>query len=346
METVLFGRTGLRVSRFCLGTMTFGTAWGWGADRSESERMFNTFLEAGGNFVDTANKYTDGESESILGSLLAPHRRKVILATKYSLCMDSEDANSLGNHRRNLVLSVEDSLRRLKTDFIDLLWVHAWYFENRVEDVVRALDDLTASGKILSWGLSDTPAWICSEANTTARLRGWEPLSAIQIEYSLIERTGERELLPFAEYEGIGVAGSIPLGGGLLTGKHHTTDGIDTKRAERAAARRNDGIDRIVDTVHRLATKLAVTEAQLSLAWVLRSRPSIVPILGARTTEQLQENFAALSLELDDETLHELDDISKVDLGFPHEMLAGARMQEVMYGPFSSLTNASRRCSH
>ena len=336
METLLFGQTGLRVSRFALGTMTFGTSWGFGADEASCDRILSAYLDAGGNFIDTADKYTDGEAERILGRLLRGRRREVILATKYSLCTDTADVNSFGNHRRNLVLSVEDSLRRLDTDFIDLLWVHAWYFDNEVEDVVRALDDLVRTGKVLYWGFSDTPAWICAEARALAAVRGWAPMSALQMEYSLIERTGERELLPFARHHGVAVTGSIPLGGGLLSGKHHDSGGraADTARAERATLRRNPRIDAIVELVRRLASERGMTLSQLALAWLLHARP-VVPILGVRTLEQLEDNLGALRHEIDDETVEALNEASAIELGFPHDMLRSARMREVMYGPFA-----------
>lgn len=336
MEYNLFGRTGMRVSRLALGTMTFGTAWQFGADRTECAAILDAYLEGGGNFIDTADKYTDGEAEDILGSLLGPRRDRVILATKYGLCTDSDDPNSLGNGRRNLVRSVESSLKRLKIDHIDLLWVHAWYFENPVEDTIRALDDLIASGKILYWGMSDTPAWLCAEAQAKADARGWAPLSAIQLEYSLAERTAERELLPFAGYNELGVTGSIPLAGGILTGKHHQGDQehVDSARISRAAARRSELTDSIVNCLHDLADEASAPPAHLALAWLLETQPRIVPILGVRTAAQLEDNLAALRFRPGRDVLDRLTEVSAVDLGFPHEMLQGPRMQEVMYGPF------------
>lgn len=336
MDYQLFGHTGMRVSRCALGTMTFGPTWGFGADSEECGRILDAYLSAGGNFVDTADKYTDGEAEAILGTLLRSRRERIVLATKYGLCTDSSDPNSLGNGRRNMVLSVESSLRGLQTDYIDLLWVHAWYFESPVEDTVRALDDLVAAGKILYWGISDTPAWLCAEAHAKAAAHGWAPLSALQLEYSLVERTSDRELLPFAAHNGLGVTGSIPLAGGILTGKHHGTSGspVDSTRVARAEARRNERIDRIVERLTHLAGELGVSATHLALSWLLETQPTIVPILGVRTLDQLEDNLAALRLKLDREVIESLDEVSAVDLGFPHEMLRGQRMQEVMYGPF------------
>lgn len=334
IPVALFGNTGLRLSRLCLGTMTFGTAWGFGVDQATSQRVLDAYLDSGGNFIDTANKYTDGESESILGAHLRNKRNKVVIATKYALNTDSDDPNSLGNHRRNLVTSIEGSLRRLNTDFIDFLWIHAWYFETPIEDTVRALDDMITAGKILYWGMSDTPAWVCAEARTIANLRGWAPLSGIQIEYSLIERTAERELLPFAANTSTGVTGAIPLGGGLLTGKHHSgAQKPDSLRIQRSNARKSASNDDIVRVVTRLAKDTECTPSQLALAWILETQP-IIPIIGARTEDQLLENLKAVSLKVEPEVIHELDEVSKINPGFPHEMLAGERMQQVMYGPF------------
>ena len=275
------GNSGLRVSQAALGTMTFGTSWGFGTDADQSRRILDRFLDAGGNFIDTADKYTDGESETILGEALGARRDDVVLATKYSLATSATDANALGNHRRNLVRSLEHSLRRLRTDYVDLIWVHAWYFETAVEDVVRALDDMISAGKVLYWGLSDTPAWACAEARVIAQLRGWAPLTAVQLEYNLLERTGERELLPFARQNGVAVTGSIPLAGGVLTGKHHTkSSNVDTARGERAKGRRNEQADEIVGLLCELAQSMDVTAAQLAIAWRLASCPEAIPILG------------------------------------------------------------------
>jgi aryl-alcohol dehydrogenase-like predicted oxidoreductase len=316
--------------------MTFGTSWGFGIDETESRGIIDMYLNAGGNFIDTANVYTGGESEQILGAVLGERRTDVVLASKYSLLARSGDANSLGNHRRNLVRSVEESLMRLDTDWIDLLWVHAWYFENEVEETVLALDQLAASGKILYWGFSDTPAWVCAEARAYARVRGWTPLSATQIEYSLIERTAERELLPFSVQHGLGIAGAIPLGGSTLSGKHrgHAEEPTDSARRERVEARRSERIDAIVDTVVQCATELNVAPATLAIAWILARTPQVVPILGVRTARQLEQNLAAASLSVPAATLQQLDEVSKISAGFPHEMLASDRMQEVMYGPY------------
>jgi len=205
MRYKLLGPSGLRVSEICLGTMSFGDVWGFGADEKESHRILGAYAEAGGNFIATANKYHEGQSEEIVGSFLGTGRDRWVVATKYTLAMRSGDPNSAGNSRKNMRESVEASLRRLRTDYLDLLWVHAWDHATPVEEVMRGLDDLVSAGKVNYVALSDAPAWIASQANTLALLRGWSPFVALQFEYSLIERTGERELLPVAEAFGLSV---------------------------------------------------------------------------------------------------------------------------------------------
>jgi aryl-alcohol dehydrogenase-like predicted oxidoreductase len=336
MKNVIFGTTGLRVSEMCLGTMAFGTSWGFGASRLDSENIIHAFLDAGGNFIDTANVYTDGEAEEIVGNVIKTIRNRVILSTKYSLCTDNTNPNSLGNHRRNLVVSVEESLKRLKTDFIDLLWVHAWYFENNTEDVVRALDDLVRSGKIVYWGLSDTPAWVTSEANAISKIRGWSPLSAIQFEYSLIERTAERELVPFADHYNIAKLGWAPLAGGILSGKHHiaSLENVDSLRKDRVAGRKTDRNDKIVFELINLSKQVGITPSQLALKWVMNNRNSFVPIVGARTFEQLNDNLSCISVNVDQSILDQLTKISEIEMGFPFDFLNGARTKQVMYASF------------
>ncbi len=336
MDYMLFGNTGLRVSKLCLGTMSFGTSWGFGASREESLKMISVFINEGGNFIDTANVYTNGEAEEIVGQAIEGIREKIVLSTKYSLCADSSNPNSLGNNRKNLKLSVEDSLRRLKTDYIDLLWVHAWYFENKTEDVIRAIDDLVRQGKVLYWGLSDTPAWVCSEANAIANYRGYAPLSALQFEYSLVERSPEREIIPFADNYNIAKLGWAPLAGGVLSGKHHmvAADNVDSLRKDRAANKRNERVDRILDVLIDRANSLGVTPAQLSLKWLLDTQKTYVPIIGARTVNQLVENMSSANVNVDNETLRVLTTTSKIDMGFPTSFLNSQRTRDVMYAGF------------
>ncbi len=198
MRYKLFGKSGLRVSELALGTMTFGEEWGWGASKEESKKIFDAYAEAGGNFIDTANRYTEGTAEKFVGEFIAADRDHFVLATKYTLFMRRDDPNFSGNHRKNMVQSLEASLKRLKTEAVDLYWVHAWDYMTPVEEVMRALDDMVRAGKILYVGISDTPAWVIAQANTLAELRGWSRFVGIQLQYSLIERNIERELLPLA----------------------------------------------------------------------------------------------------------------------------------------------------
>ena len=218
MNYQLLGKSGLRVSELCLGTMTFGQDWGWGAARDEARKIYDTFREAGGNFIDTANVYTNVTSETFLGEFLAGQREAVVMATKYTNAAPSADPNAAGNQRKSMVQSLEASLRRLKTDYIDLYWLHVWDQITPVEEVMRAFDDLVRQGKVLYAGVSDAPAWWIAQANTIASLRGWTPFVGLQIEYSLIERTVERELLPMAKAFGLTLTAWSPLCGGLLTG--------------------------------------------------------------------------------------------------------------------------------
>src|SRR6266478_5672185 len=221
MRYKLLGNSGLRVSELCLGTMTFGEDWGWGASPEESRKVYDTFLEAGGNFIDTANVYTNGTSEQLLGEFMAGHRDRVVLATKYTNAAPGNDPNAAGNHRKNMMQSVESSLKRLRTDYIDLYWLHIWDQITPIEEVMRGFDDLVRQGKILYAGVSDMPAWTVARANTLAELRGWTSFVGLQIEYSLVERTVERELIPMSKALSLGVLAWSPLAKGVLSGKYH-----------------------------------------------------------------------------------------------------------------------------
>jgi len=329
MRYKLLGRSGLRVSELCLGCMTFGQEWGSGADRAESQRVFEAFAAAGGNFLDTANVYTDGTSERWLGDFVAADRDRFVLATKYTLSTCRDDPNAGGMHRKNLLQSLEASLRRLRTDRVDVLYVHAWDGRGDVAELMRALDDQVRLGKVLHVAISDTPAWIVARANTLASERGWTPFCAVQLKYSLLERTAERELLPMAADLGLAVTTWGSLGGGQLTGKY-LGSGAGERRAADAVDTRRQGIDAQVDDRSERITRelLAVADAcgatpsQVALAWVAQhpAAPTI-PILGARTATQLAQNLAARQLELSAEQLARLDAVSACDLGFPHEFL-------------------------
>ncbi len=315
----LLGRSGLRVSELALGTMTFGDDWGWGAPPDEARRQFEAYRAAGGNFIDTACNYTNGSSEKIVGELIKADRESIVLATKYTLGWRPGDPNGAGNHRKNMVQSVEASLKRLGTGCIDLLWLHAWDDTTPPAEVMRALDDLVRSGKVLHVGVSDTPAWVVSHANTLADLRGWSPFVALQIEYSLIQRTVERDLTPMALAFDLAVCGWGAIGGGLLSGKYTRGGVSDAKRDTTARqTERNLSIARTVDSV---ADELGVTSTQVAVAWVRQQPGTVIPIVGARTAAQLDDSLRAAALTLPPEALARLDAASAIELGFPHEFL-------------------------
>lgn len=332
MRYTTFGRrTGLRVSEYALGTGNFGTGWGAGAEPDEARRMFDRFAEAGGTFLDTADAYQFGESEELVGKFIAADRDHFVLATKFTNGAGPQPGISrTGNSRKNMVTSLEASLRRLGTDYVDLFWVHFPDDLTPMEEILRGLDDLVSSGKILHAALSNFPAWRVSRAATLADLKNWSPVAGIQVEYSLVERTADRELLPMAESLGLGAALWSPLGGGLLTGKYrHSTEGrltdlkavIHTESTQQKSA--------VIDAVLSVAEETGATPAQVSVAW-LRERAaqastSYVPIIGPRNLTQLDEYLAALDVRLTPKQFAHLSEVSAIPLGVPHEAAAGAR---------------------
>jgi aryl-alcohol dehydrogenase-like predicted oxidoreductase len=344
MRYTLLGRSGLRVSELCLGTMTFGEEWGWGSSMDECRRVYGVFRDRGGNFIYTANRYTNGTSEKIVGQLVAGHRASIVLATKYTLSMDPADPNACGNSRKNMMRSVEASLERLRTDYLDLLWVHAWDFLTPVEEVMRALDDLVRAGKVHYVGISDTPAWIVSKANTLAELRAWTPFSAIQIEYSLIQRTVERELVPMARALDLSILPWGILGGGLLSGKYVRGGPVeDSLRASVNGGRVNDRTLAIADTVRAIASDIGRSPSQVAIAWVRQRGSNVIPILGARKASQLEDNIGALDVVLSSEEMARLDGVSRVDLGFPLEFLSYPVIRESVFGNTYDKIDTRRR---
>ncbi|MBB5851197.1 aldo/keto reductase [Amycolatopsis umgeniensis] len=323
----LLGRSGLRVSPLALGAATFGTEWGWGAERDEARKLFDRYVEDGGNFIDTAGTYTDGSSERLLGEFTRDNRESLVLATKYTTLRRPGDPNSGGGQRKNLFASVESSLRRLNTDYLDLLYLHVWDFTTPVEEILRGMDDLVRQGKVLYVAISNAPAWEVSRMQAIADLRGWSPLVALQIEYNLIERTGERDLIPMAREMGLGVVPWSPLAGGVLTGKYSRDDMTPADDGTRknfnlALGTLTERNLAIVDVVKEVAAELGRSPAQIGLAWTLRNPGVTAPIIGARTPAQLEDNLGALEVDFTASQLARLDDASAIDLGFPHEMLA------------------------
>ena len=336
MRYRLLGNSGLRVSEAALGTMTFGDDWGWGSAKDEARKVYDAFREAGGNFIDTANLYTNGTSESFLGEFMQGHRQSVVMATKYTNAAPGTDPNAAGNQRKNMMQAVEASLKRLRTDYIDLYWVHIWDRITPVEEVMRGLDDLVRQGKVLYVGISDAPAWWIAQANTLAHLRGWSPFAGLQIEYSLIERTVERELIPMAKALNLGLTAWSPLASGVLSGKYHGQGSSEPGRLSSDMMKgflpEQQRTDRIVAAVKTVSDEVGRSMAQVALAW-LRYRPvPVIPIIGARKLSQFQDNLASFELTLSADQLKTLDDASVIELGFPYEMYAKAMPRAICYG--------------
>ena len=330
-DYVTLGRSGLRVSPFCLGAMTFGEDWGWGSSVAESEGIISRFMERGGNFIDTANVYTKGHSEKIIGDFIGrdhSRRDRIVIATKFFGNLFPGDPNGGGAGRKTIVSSCEQSLRRLQTDYIDLYWMHCWDRLTPVEETMRALDDLVTSGKVRYIGFSDTPAWKVSQAQTIAQLRGWAPLVALQIEYSLLERTVEGELIPMAREMGLGVTPWSPLKSGVLSGKYTRENAASVKadRGERVTQNLGEKVYGIIDELIAIGKELGASPASVALAWV-QGRPGVAStIIGARRLDQLDQNLAALALALTADQVVRLDKLSKPTLGFPMQFLNVASM--------------------
>ena len=343
MRYRLLGRSGLRVSELCLGTMTFGENWGWGASREESRRIFDCFVAAGGNFIDTANNYTDGTSEEYVGECVGRERERFVVATEYTLTSRRDDPNGGGNSRKNMVQSLEASLQRLKMEYVDLFWLHMWDGMTPVEEVLRGLDDLVRACKVLYVGLSGTPAWVVARAVTLAELRGWARPVALQRPYSLGSRDLERELLPMARALDLGVTGWAPLAGGELTGKYNR-DGADDeprryRREEVAGARL-----RLAEVVGQIAAEIGRTPAQVALNWVRQQqeRALIIPIVGVRTAAQMHENLGCLDFALTPEQVRRLEEAAPIQLGFPQRFLADEEVIGLIFGTTRPLIDNHR----
>jgi len=335
MNYRLYGNSGLRVSEVSLGTMTFGEDWGWGSTKDDSRKIYDAYRAAGGNFVDTANIYTNGTSETLVGEFIRDHRDSVVLATKYTNAVPGTDANAAGNHRKNMVQSVEASLRRLKTDYIDLYWLHNWDQMTPADEVMRAFDDLVSQGKILYIGISDAPAWWIAQANTLAELRGWTRFIGLQIEYSLIERTVERELIPMAKAFNLGLVAWSPLAGGLLSGKYQSGKGAGGRYSTDMAKsfmRTGERADQVVAALNKVSQQVGHSPAQVALAWLRYRDIPVIPIVGARSVKQLQDNLASLELKLTPEQVAVLDEASAIEMGFPHDFFEKEMVNTLRYG--------------
>lgn len=339
-EYVTLGRSGLKVSPLCLGTMTFGTEWGWGSEESAARGIFDRYLEAGGNFIDTADMYTQGKSEQMLGKFIADSkmRDRIVLATKFTFNPEPGNPNSGGNGRKNTYRALEGSLRRLKTDFIDLYWLHCWDTVTPVEEVVSTLNDLVREGKIRHYGFSDTPAWYIARAQTIAEREGKERLIALQLEYSLIERNIEREHVPVAQELGIGICPWSPLGGGFLSGKYKrdgaTGQGegrLEITKGDSRFAKFNERNWRILDTFLDVAKKVDRPAAQVALNWVATQPGVTSTIIGATKLPQLEDNLRALEFAIPGELRKRLDEVSAIDSVHPYNFF-GDMIQPMVTG--------------
>lgn len=329
MRYKLLGHSGLRVSELALGTMTFGEDWGWGADEATSRRIFDAFVEAGGNFIDTSNNYTNGTSERYVGAFIAEARDQFVVATKYTLRQANGNArnfNEGGNSRKSMMRSVENSLRRLNADYIDLLYLHMWDFMTPVEEVMRGMDDLVRAGKVLYVGFSDTPAWVVAYATRLAEQYGWARPVAVQLPYNFADRDAERDVLPMARTLGLTVTAWGLLGGGALTGKYNTATG---------EPKRYDGISDRAKTLAAglgdLAREIGRSPAQVAINWA-RRQPGVLPIVGARTAAQMADNLGALDFTLTAEQTARLGGLNGFRPGFPLDFLTGDDVRELIFG--------------
>jgi aryl-alcohol dehydrogenase-like predicted oxidoreductase len=331
MRYRLHGKSGLRVSELCLGAMTFGSDWGWGADDTDSRAMFDAFAEAGGNFIDTAHVYTEGASERLVGEFIKPDRDHFVVATKYTPHTGT-DLSKSGNSRKNMMRCVEESLRRLGTDHIDLYLLHFWDGTTPIDEIMRGLDDLVSAGKILYLAVSDVPAWRIAQANTIAELRGWSAFIGMQVEYSLTERTAERELIPMAEELDLGVTAWSPLAQGVLSGKFNSgTPNAATRQQRDQIPPRSLEIAQLVTDI---AQKIGRSPAQVALAALMQLRPEagVIPIIAGRTPAQLKDNLGCIELALDPADLQALDEKTAVDPGFPYNMISAGFAKDMAFG--------------
>lgn len=339
MRLKLLGRSGLRVAELALGTMTFGEDWGWGASKETSRKIFDAYTAAGGNFIDTSNNYTNGTAETFVGEFIASQRDYYVVATKYSLNTRRDDPNAGGNHRKNMHRAVEASLKRLKTDYIDLYWLHMWDGTTPVEEVLRGLDDLIRAGKVLHAGLSDTPAWVVAQANTLADARGWSPFVAVQAPYSLRDRALERELIPMARALGLAVLPWGLLEAGELTGKYNEPS-AEPKRNREA----DPGNLELVPTLRAVAAEAGATPSQVAINWARQQQDThhapLIPILGARTEAHIADNLGCLNFTLTAEQMQRLNAASPIALGFPRSFIEGEHVRNLIFGEtFKRLDN-------
>jgi aryl-alcohol dehydrogenase-like predicted oxidoreductase len=332
MKYQLLGSSGLRVADICLGTMTFGEDWGWGASQDASREMFDAYAAAGGNFIDTSSNYTNGTAERYVGQFVAADRDYWVIATKYTLRRpgsNPDDLNAGGNARKNMVRTVEQSLGRLATDHIDLLYLHMWDYSTRPEEVLRGLDDLVRAGKVLYIGISDTPAWVASRAQAIAELRGWSAFVAYQGAYNVVNRGIEADVLPMTRALGMSVLAFDLLGGGALTGKFNRPEGPGEPTRARQVG---ETARAAADVVMRVAEEVGRTPSQVAIHWATRRAPNIIPIVGARRLSQLADNLGALDFELTAEQMDALTAVRPLPREYPHSFWNDYIRRDLIYG--------------
>ena len=332
MKYQLLGSSGLRVADICLGTMTFGEDWGWGASQDASREMFDAYAAAGGNFIDTSSNYTNGTAERYVGQFVAADRDYWVIATKYTLRRpgsNPDDLNAGGNARKNMVRTVEQSLGRLATDHIDLLYLHMWDYSTRPEEVLRGLDDLVRAGKVLYIGISDTPAWVASRAQAIAELRGWSAFVAYQGAYNVVNRGIEADVLPMTRALGMSVLAFDLLGGGALTGKFNRPEGPGEPTRARQVG---ETARAAADVVMRVAEEVGRTPSQVAIHWATRRAPNIIPIVGARRLSQLADNLGALDFELTAEHMDALTAVRPLPREYPHSFWNDYIRRDLIYG--------------
>ncbi len=328
-DYVTVGRSGLRVSPLCLGTMTFGTEWGWGSEEQTARAVFDRYVDVGGNFIDTADGYTEGHSEELLGQFIGERgsRDRLVLATKFTFNAEPGNPNAGGNGRKNIYRALEASLRRLQTDYIDLYWLHAWDTVTPVEEVVSTLNDLVRAGKIRHYGFSDTPAWYVARAQTLAEKEGKERLIALQLEYSLVERSIEREHIPAAQELGLAICPWSPLAGGFLSGKYQRqgNTGEGDGRLEITKDIPNPAFQRfternwqILDVLLDVAKQIDRPTAQVALNWAATQPGITSTIIGASKLEQLEDNLRCIEFEIPHDLRRQLDEVSALEPGHPY----------------------------
>ncbi len=339
-DYVTLGHSGLRVSPLCLGTMTFGTEWGWGSDEETARAVFDRYIDAGGNFIDTADGYTEGHSEELLGDFISERglRDRVVLATKFTFNREPGNPNAGGNGRKNIYRALEGSLRRLQTDYVDLYWLHAWDTITPVEEVVSTLNDLVRAGKIRYYGFSDTPAWYLARAKTLAEEEGKEPLVALQLEYSLVERNIEREHVPAAQELGLGIAPWSPLASGFLTGKYRREGNTGVGKGRLEAVGDNPAFNQfkernwqILDELLDVAKQINKTPAQVALNWVATQPGITSTIIGSTKTAQLDDNLRSIEFDIPADLRKRLDDVSALEPVHPYKFF-NPEMQGMLSG--------------